>query len=254
MNVTAYNDVNSLLSELLTSLKDILGEKLTGLYLEGSLVLGDFEPGISDIDLIAVLSSEVNNQEFEELHKMHNAFVIKHKEWNDRIEVCYLTADAINTTKTKVSNIVNISPGEPFHKTKTRKEWLINWYLLQEKGKTLYGPPPSAFINPISNEEFVQSVKDHAISWKDWVKEMRNPYAQSYAILAMCRALYAFKNSDQVSKKQAAMWVMKKLPQWTKLIQNALAWRKEGKYRQADNITHPETVQFVHYIRGLILE
>lgn len=253
MNATAYNDVNSLLSELTLSIKDILGKKLVGLYLDGSLVLGDFEPGISDLDLIAILSSEVNNQEFEKLHKMHNAFVTKHKEWNDRVEVCYITVNAINTTKTQESNIVNISPGEPFHKTKTRKEWMINWYLLQEKGKTLYGPPPSSFINPISKEEFIQSVKDHAISWKDWVEEMRNPYAQSYAILAICRALYAYKNGDQVSKNRAAMWVMKKLPQWTELIQNALTWRKEGKYKQADNITHPETVRFVHYIRGLIL-
>jgi hypothetical protein len=82
---------------------------------------------------------------------------------------------------------------------------------------------------------------------------MRNPYAQSYAILSICRALYAFRNGDQVSKIKAAEWAEKQLPEWSQVIQNALIWRKGGKYKPVDELTHPQTVQFVNHVRKLIL-
>ena len=253
MKLTQYSDVNDVLDILLTRITSILGDKLVGLYLEGSLVLGDFEPSISDIDLLAALSSNVDDTEFEALKEMHDALVTEYKEWYDRIEVCYITIDALKTVKSQTSTIVNISPGEPIHRTESSKEWIMNWYLTRERSIPLFGPSPKDIIEPISKEEFIQSVKDHAKAWGEWVKNMRNPYAQSYAILSISRAFYACRNGDQVSKKQAALWAKKQLPEWSDVIHNALIWRQGGKYNPPDDVTHPKTVQFVNYVRGLIL-
>lgn len=52
MQVTPYANINELLELILSSLQRILGAKLVGLYLNGSLVIGDFDPEISDIDLV----------------------------------------------------------------------------------------------------------------------------------------------------------------------------------------------------------
>lgn len=256
MKPAPHKEVNNLISQLLTRIKAILGKKLIGLYLEGSLVLGDFDPETSDIDLVAILESDVNDQEFEKLQKMHEDLENNHKLWINRIEVCYISKDAINSTRTKKSNIVNISPGEPFHRTKSQKEWLMNWYLTREKSKTLFGPDPKTTIDPISKEEFIQSVKDHAKSWGDWVGRMRNRYAQSYAILTMCRALYAYKNGDQISKTQAAAWAKKELPSRSELIDKALIWKKAGpKDKDVNNeVDFPKTVEFTNFIRALILD
>jgi L-rhamnose mutarotase len=254
MKITEYSDVNEILEILLTGIKTILGEKLVGLYLDGSLVIGDFEPGISDIDLVAALSTEIDDQEFEALKKMHYELVSVHTKWYDRIEVCYITVDALKTVRTKTSQIVNISPGEPIHRKESNKEWLMNWYLSREKSKTLYGPSPKRIIEPISKEEFIQTVKTHTRSWDKYVQDMRNPYAQSYSIFAMCRALYTVKNGEQVSKKKAALWVEKEYPEWSEIIQDALKWRQGGKYNPNDDISHPKTVQFVLFVRKLILD
>ena len=51
---TAYPEVNSLLEEISSEMQSVLGGQLTGLYLYGSLVWGDFDLEISDIDLLAV--------------------------------------------------------------------------------------------------------------------------------------------------------------------------------------------------------
>lgn len=253
MQPTPYDNVNILLGELLKNIQKILAENLLGLYLNGSLVLGDFDLNISDIDLVAILTKDINDKEFKALKEMHEEFVEKHKDWNDRIEVCYISLTAINLTMVRESNIVNISPGEQFHRTKSRKEWLMNWYLTREKSMVLYGPSPKTIIDQISKEEFIQSVKDHVTSWGKWVQDMKNPYAQSYAILSLCRALYAYRKGDQVSKKQAAIWAQGELPEWSEVIKDALKWREGGKYKPADETTHFKTVQFVNYVRKLIL-
>jgi len=224
------------------------------LYLEGSLVLGDFDPKTSDIDLLAALSSEIDEKEFEALRKMHQAIAKEHQEWDDRIEVCYISVDALKSVKSRTHQIVNVSPGEPFHRTDTSKEWVLKWYLFRKNSKTLFGPSPKTLIEPISKEEFIQSVKDHTRSWDEWVEGMKNRYAQSYAIFSMCRALYSFRNGDQVSKKKAAEWVKVQLPEWSAVIQNAMDWKEAGREAKADEINFPKTIEFVMYIRSLILE
>lgn len=253
MQATSYHDINILLDVLLSRMQAILGEKLVGLYLDGSLVIGDFDPYISDIDLVAALSADLNDREFEELQKMHTGFANEHKEWDDRIEVCYISLAALNTVRSRTSNIVNISPGEPIHRRESIKEWLMSWYLVREKSVTLFGPSAKTIIEPISKEEFMQSVKDHAKSWGEWIHEMHTRKAQAYAILTMCRAFYACENGEQVSKKQAAIWAGKELPEWSQLIQNALAWREAWRDEGVDHdVTYPETVQFVMFVRDQI--
>src|SRR6266702_3479560 len=138
-NPTAYADINELLESLLSSMQKILGEKLVGVYLYGSLVIGAFDPTISDIDLVAALASDLDDKEFEALQKMHVDFAYQHKEWDDRIEVCYISLAALQTVKTGTSQVANISPGEPFHTRETSIEWLISGYVVREKSITLYG-------------------------------------------------------------------------------------------------------------------
>jgi hypothetical protein len=253
MQATLYSDINILLDILLSRMQAILGKKLVGLYLDGSLVIGDFDPYISDIDLVAALSADIDDREFEELHKMHTDFANEHKEWDDRIEVCYISLAALIAVRSRTSTIVKINPGEPFHRRESSKEWLLSWYLVREKSVTLFGPPAKTIIEPISKEEFIQSVKDHTKSWGEWIHEMHTRKGQAYAVLTMCRALYVCEKGEQVSKKQAAIWAQKELPEWSQLIQNALAWREAWRDDDVDHeVTYPETVEFVMFVRDQI--
>src|SRR5260370_36706708 len=68
---TPYAEINQLLELLLSGIQKILGEKLVGLYLYGSLVSGDFDNGSSVIDLIAALYSDIDDRDFTHLYIMH---------------------------------------------------------------------------------------------------------------------------------------------------------------------------------------
>lgn len=254
MQETQHADIYRLLESLLSRMRNILQEKLVGLYLYGSLTTGDFDPESSDIDLLAVTSSDVSDAEFDALHDMHLGFAQDNPVWDDRIDVQYLSVAALRTFRTQRSPIAIISTGEPFHMMEAGKEWLLNWYVVREEGVALFGPPAEALIGPITWEEYAGCVRDYAVEVADRMKDVGDRKGQAYAILTMCRALCAQRTGEKVSKRQAALWAQEELPQWSGLIQSALAWRDACGEQQVDHAaTCAETIRFVNFFRDQIL-
>lgn len=58
-----YPDVNAFLAQVLAGARDVLGEKLVGMYLYGSLASGDFDPASSDVDFVAVTAEPLGEGE-----------------------------------------------------------------------------------------------------------------------------------------------------------------------------------------------
>jgi len=226
---TPHDDINALLDVLLTRMQSVLHDTLVGLYLYGSRVAGDFDHDLSDIDMLAVISKNVNKHEYTALKTMHEAIAREYTEWNDRIEVQYASLSALRTFKTKRSTIVTISPGEPIHFIRAGKDWLLNWYDLQEKGVALIGPHQKTIIPFISKGEYVNTVKESALYWRKRIQEYTPQSSRgrcAYIIFAMCRMLYGHRRGSQISKMRAAIWAAKKFPQWAPLIADTISWRK----------------------------
>ena len=249
MQATADPEINHLLDELVAQIHQALDHKLVGVYLYGSLVWGDFDHGSSDIDLVVVTSSDIDQQEFSNLDTMQLGFVGKHSYWDGRIEIAYISTAALQTFKSHTYKLAVISPGEPFHIKASDPGWLMNWYMVQEQGRTLFGPPPATLIDPISKQEFIQTVKQHADRWGERVNDSRTRPSQAYAILTMCRALYTSTHGVQVSKRKAAEWAAQEMPQWSGLIKSALLWRAAWRDDTVDHAaTFPETLRFVQFM------
>jgi predicted nucleotidyltransferase len=250
-NLTPYTDINTLLALLLSRIQAILGKKLIGLYLFGSLVAGDFDYGSSDIDLIAATSTYLDKEEVERLKAMHEDIALKEKAWDDRIEVGYIPLDELRRYNPHFQQPL-ISPGEPFHVTEVGASWVINRYIMREKGIAVYGPPPKTLVDPISREERIQAVRGRIQDWKEYVESLEfgvSRKSQAYAILTMCRILYSLTYGEFVSKKAAALWAEENLPpEWSSLIRRAFAWRNEWREEQVDHdVTLQETLRFLHF-------
>lgn len=246
--VTRNVEIKNLLDLLLIDIQSVVGSDLKGFYLYGSLVWGDFDYSISDIDLLAVVFDGLSDQHFKRLDQMHTQFAQKHPIWDNRIEVQYASEYGLKTFRTLSSKMAVISPGEPFHVIDAGIDWLTNWYFVQDYGLSFFGPDPATFIPPISREEFLQAVYDHALFWVDHVKQTQDlaPY-QSYAVLTICRALYTCVHGEQVSKSKAAEWAIKQMPEWADLIRNALYVRTHTwEFTKANaNETYPNAERFV---------
>jgi predicted nucleotidyltransferase len=252
---TSYPDVEAILNRLRSDIQETLGDNLVGLYLYGSLVTGDFDSEISDIDLLAVTASAATDTELERLREMHERFACNNPVWEDRIEAAYVSTIALKTFRTPSATIAIISPGEPFHTKEAGHDWLLNWYIVLNQGVVLIGPSPNTLIPQITKDEFLNAVRRQVADWGEWIYHLRERKAQAYAILTMCRALYAIRNGEQTSKRRAALWAMEALPEWSPLIDNALLWREAWREDAVDHAaTFPETVRFVHSVRDFIVQ
>ncbi len=214
-----------LLRRLEPELQRVLGGKLLGLYLYGSLTLGNYDPGISDIDLLAVLKTEASRLELDALKAMHDDIARELPEWDNRVEVQYASAAALKNFREHASPMAVISPGEPFHVIEAGIDWLMNWYLVRETGIVLYGAPAHDLISPISQAEFIQATREHARDWLGLADGIDTLKGCSYATLTLCRALHIQSTGVQASKRTAAEWAKHEYSEWAPLIANAIPWR-----------------------------
>ena len=219
--------VQQLINRLIDDLKRILLDDLVGIYLYGSLISGDFELGISDIDLVVVLKADLNERQFQALHSMHAGIVRDHPLWRDRLELAYISRRALKTFRHTESSIGIISPGEPFHIIQAGEDWLISWYALRQNGIALQGPPIASLIDPIPRGDWLKAVREHIRHYRGSVKKPHNKQALSYIVLTVARGLYTLEHERDASKVAAANWLAASAPQWADLIQRALRYRRD---------------------------
>ena len=259
MKPTPHENINNLLSSLLSNIQRVLGTKLVGLYLYGSATAGDFDQDLSDVDLLAAVQADITDKEFPELENMHNDFVQKYPKWKDRIEVAYYSLHGLKTFKNERSQIVVISPGEPLNIHDAGHDWLINWYVIQENGIALFGPHQSTLIPKISKDEYIEWVKKQTLLWQARINDFNEQTTRgsaAYAVYTMCRAMYAVRYGQQASKNNALAWAKKEFPQWASLLEAAEGWRKRQWKAKKDTIGSelPRVIEFVNFAIDQVIQ
>jgi Domain of unknown function (DUF4111)/Nucleotidyltransferase domain len=201
------------------------GGSLIGLYLYGSLATGDFEPDVSDIDLIAVLADVPDASLVSRLREMHARLAEAHRAWVDRIEVDYVSTRGLAECRTRTTMIARTSPGEPLHLIEAGRDFLLDWYPARRDGVALVGPAIDSLIPPIPDDEYRVEVRAYLAGFRDRFDEDAGVGSQSYAILTMCRGFYSITARERLSKREAGLRARRDFPKWDRLIDRALCWR-----------------------------
>jgi hypothetical protein len=209
-----------------STLRDALGDDLVGLYLYGSAVSGGFDPGVSDVDLVAVTAAEVGALDTDALGRMHDQLTDRYPDWNDRLEIVYIGRDTLASFRASPGRLAVISPGESFHvREELAAEWLQNWYLVRETGICLHGAEAAAVVPPIAWAEYVAATVRYADELRARSRHGAGARDVAYTILTMCRALRTVRTHTQSSKQEAADWTREQMPEWARLIDTALECR-----------------------------
>lgn len=231
---TGYPDVNEVLNMLLSEARKILGNEFVGMYLYGSLASGDFSPESSDIDFLVVTSDSLSEDSISELEAMHNHLWATGLKWASKLEGAYVPKDLIRCHVPDAPPCPTINEGK-FYVAGLGSDWIIQRHIIREYGVALAGPDPKTLIDPVAADDIRGAVSGVLHEWwfpmlddPSWLRDHGSEY-HAFAILTMCRALYALEHGMIISKPAAAKWAQTRLgARWGQVIEQAIPAQKPG--------------------------
>jgi hypothetical protein len=215
-DVTPYPAINTVLAEWAEGLKGLLGKKIVGLYLSGSLAYGDFVPDRSDIDLQAVVRNPLTEEELRSVEQLHKGVERRCPEWAGRIECSYVSLELVRELRPPAKARPWWGFGTFYDEAPAGNEWIINHHLLSKHGIALEGLDFNELIPPIDIRDVRQaSARD---LFQEWVPKtddsawLSNSHYQSYLVLNLCRILHTVIHGEPGSKKVAGEWAKATYP------------------------------------------
>ena len=218
-----YPDINILLDKFSTEVQAILGRRLVGTYLHGSLAYGDFNPQTSDIDFLVVTDKLLLQETFFALMGMHASLFISGVAWSQKLEGAYIPMNDLRCHDPAHAPVPWLGTDGHFALETLGSDWILQRWILRKKGIVISGRPLKPMIDPVSPEDLRQAVRESLQSW--WSPPFPSPERfqaseyQAYAVLTMCRSLYVLEHGAVASKPEAARWAMETLGEpWRALI------------------------------------
>jgi hypothetical protein len=245
--LTPYPEVNHLLRQMEAEIRLALGDQFIGMYLYGSLALGDFNPQKSDIDFIVVTAQELTDELRQALQAMHLRIASGPSRWAMELEGSYIPLTALRRYAPNAARHLHIDRGcGRLEVEQHDSDWVVQRYSLRKFGVVVAGPPIHSLIDPISPDDLRQAVIDLLWWWElqlvDTSRVEQSDY-QAYAILSMCRILYTFRFGTIASKPAAARWAQRSLGEpWAALIERALTWQPKAPLDQLE-----KTLDFIRF-------
>lgn len=125
---------------------------LTALWAHGSLALGDYQPGRSDLDLVALIETAPASEQKQDMRRVHKAL---HSQvpLAEKLHCSYVVRSELDDTG---RSHLTWAHGELFERIVspvTRRE-------LSQGGLSLLGPDPAAVVPPVSDDELADYVRD----------------------------------------------------------------------------------------------
>jgi Domain of unknown function (DUF4111)/Nucleotidyltransferase domain len=187
--------IDAYLADLTQRFEDVLGEGLVGVYVHGSLALGDFSPERSDVDVVAVVGRPLSPSEKEVIAEVARSCPATGGLELHVVHECTITAVEAPHFELHVSGerVVDGSghPGDT--------DLPMHFAVLHEHGRALVGPPPATLFPPIPRALLLRGFASEL----RWAEDHASP---SYQVLNACRALRFLEEGILCSKLEGAEW------------------------------------------------
>jgi len=247
LNLPQPKITHPLVTDLFDGIRQILDDDLVGLYLGGSLAIGDFDEARSDLDFLAVVDDALSEETLQELRALHNAIRTSNKNrLYGNYEGVYLTTRQAANPKTADMHAPHLGSDGHFRVEGHGGDIIIDLWKIRKSGFVVYGAPQAKVIGDITTDDMLQAKTQLFKAWwlpKLQAKEPMDDEYQAYAVLTMARILYGIENHDEVSKKKSAEWCAEQYPQYAGLLHEALVWEVDDVLNK-----QAETYDFIGFV------
>lgn len=200
----------NLIDEFINISVDIIGDKLTGIYLHGSLAMNCFNPEKSDIDLLVVIESDISD--IEKLKFLKEIVKLNDKVVKNGLEISIVKRQNCNLFVYPTPFELHFSPmhikcfkDNPEDYVKKMKgvdkDLAAHITIINRYGIVLYGELIEKVFKEVPINTYVESI------WLD-IKDSKENIIDKpvYIILNILRVLAFLREGSYLSKKQAGQW------------------------------------------------
>jgi len=252
MPLTGFPDLVELLEDFTACVREILGDDLVGLYLQGSFALGDADEH-SDVDWIAVTQDELTPDQVAALQEMHAQLYARDTTWAQHLEGSYFPKARIRRVEPSPAELWFLDNGSSQLALDTHCNTAVVRWTVRERGITLTGPDPKELIDPVSDDDLRAYAAWALGEWTDWAKSLpsMSRRAQNLLVVSYCRILETLDRGTVTSKSEAGAWALQELPaEWSDLIRDASddrpdPWTKVGQPASKEAVAR--TLAFADY-------
>ncbi|HLH63513.1 MAG TPA: aminoglycoside adenylyltransferase domain-containing protein [Ktedonobacteraceae bacterium] len=211
-------------------LQRLLGQNLSGIYLHGSLALGGFQPGRSDIDLIVVNAQGMNVETKREII----ATLLRISRMPCPLDMFFLAEPDILPFHHPLLYDLHYSENlrEQYEEELRDGSWqhwndtvqqdfdlTISIRILRECGICLYGKPSAETLPEVPEQAFREAIIKEVQS--ELERRRQDPLS---FVLNACRVLAYLRDGKILAKDEGGQWGLAHLPErYYPLIQQALA-------------------------------
>lgn len=218
---TIEPDVRAYLDQIVGTLEEWVGAGLVGVYTHGSLAMGAFTPGRSDIDVLAVCREPLSSKRCVALGVALDA--IPRAQSGGDLEFSLVTEAEARSPSAKPAFEVHVSTHEEHsvvdgHDHPGDEDLVMHFAMTRARGRALLGlDPKDLFREPhrlslmrgfLSDIEWAG--KHGAAVWKG--HEMPELASMAYRVLNAARSWRYLETGDLGSKLEGATWLKLRTP------------------------------------------
>jgi len=238
--------LEALLDELVQGVRELLGDRFVGAYLQGSFATGEADEW-SDVDFVVVTTEMIEPQLVQPLHEELYA---KPTPWAQHLEGSYIPAPLLRRVDPSRTPLPFLDNGSSRLVWDPHCNTAVVRSILREHGIALAGPDPRELVDPVSPDDLRAEARIALADYVEWALEpaAMTAWKQTYLVYTLCRILRTLEHGDVRSKRASCEWALATLDErWHGLIERALVDRPEPWRRvreRADPALERETRAF----------
>lgn len=225
-------------------------DELIGVYLYGSVVSGDYRPGVSDVDVVVLHRNDPDDELRRNLAAAHQR-PGRHAGF-DRLDVSFVPLRLVGTYGD--DTLPYLRDGR-FHGAGGGDLNMVTWRSLRERGVALRGVPPAEVVPPVSCGDLAENMRVNLafLAGRMPAYVAMGVEETVFGILSICRVLYTLRTGDLIGKIAAARWALDNTePRWRPLIQLALRRYEKDDLSGRDDLMGGQAASFADYAAGTL--